>query len=1083
MKILEVRNSLFRFTAAAALCTALLPAAQAQQADQSATSDDVALEEIVVTGSRITRAGFDTLQPATVIDSEFISMRGFDNAAQALNELPQFGIPGASNEGGQDSNNVGQNIVNLFGLGSQRTLTLINGRRTVGQNTPNFGGDTAAAPGLQVDLNIIPTGLIERIETIETGGAPIYGSDAIAGTVNIILKDDYEGMEMDFQAGVNERGDGQSWRYRSLLGANFSDGRGNVVMSFEWSDQTALDAADRQDLVNSPAFVPNPLDTGPSDGVVDSIFMPDALNVFQVPNSGFLLLRNDAVSGLQDANGNPTFGSFLLGPDTPVLPSNAAGDLVMLGFDGDLVTLADANLGTPFPSAVSFFSQGADGVNNPFVTELDETNTFVSPLERFNLNTLGHYELTDNVRVFFEGLYARSESIDRSNQPPWSTLFFHNANNGALGNYRINMVDNPYVSQEMRDLFELNGIFDPSLTDDPSTPDVDESDQYFWVSRSNIDVIGNSPNFLDQDVFRFVVGADGDFFALDREWTWEVAYVFGQTNASTHQTVINGRRLSFATDAVAGAGGPVCRVNAEGATEGEDDGSLPGSGTNFDIADCVPINILDFGSISEEARDYVVQRQGQSTRLQQTVVEANLTGTLLEIPGGPVDFAAGVTHRREKAGFDVSQGARMGVPPNPPVVPVSGGFDTWEVYGEALIPVMSGGEGIGFLDGIIQDWSFEGAIRTVDNNFAGRDNTWTAGGRITPAFLDGMLTLRGNYTEAIRSPAVTELFLPQVQIGTFATDPCDQRDIESGNNPSVRRSNCEEAVANLSNTLEPGFSLDEFRAISRNASQSAVTGGNPELENEKSSAYSMGIILTPERFVSGLELSFDYTEIEIEDAIVNLSATNIMAACYDSANFPDEPACDRFERDPVTFQPRNFVTGFVNAAERRFRAWTLHANYGFDLANVADALDGSLNLSVNYFKTQRNDQRVGAGDLDIMAGERGNEEDKFQVNATYNLERFTGMLQWRGDRGGFFSPNDIAAGNLESRDIQEFPSYNVFNLTLRYELFEDSYVQAHVNNLFDAENKLLRQAATGSNTNLLDDVFGRRYLVTIGSRF
>lgn len=1083
MNTREVGKSLYLFTAGAALCIALLPAAQAQQSDQAGAADD-ALEEIIVTGSRITRAGFDTLQPATVVDDEFISMRGFDNAAQALNELPQFGIPGASNQGGQESNNVGQNIVNLFGLGSQRTLTLINGRRTVGQNTPNFGGDNAAAPGLQVDLNIIPTGLIDRIETIETGGAPIYGSDAIAGTVNVILKDDYEGMEMDFQAGVNENGDGESWRYRSLLGSNFSDGRGNVVMSFEWSEQTALDASDRPDLVNSPAFVPNPLDTGPSDGVVDSFFMPDALNVFQVPNSGFLLLRNDAVSGLQDANGNPSFGSFLLGSGTPVLPSNAAGELMMLGFDGNLVRVSDANLGTPFPTAVSFFSQGADGVNNPFVTELDETNTFVSPLERFNLNGLGHYDLTDSVRVFFEGLYARSESVDNSNQPPWSTLFFNNANNGALGNYRINLVDNPHVSQEIRDLFELNGVFDPTLVDDPLTPDVDESDQFFWVSRSNIDIIGNSPNFLDQDVFRFVAGLDGDFAALDREWTWELAYVFGQTNSSTQQTVINGRRLSFATDVVTGAdGSPVCRVTAEGAVEGEDQGGLPGSGTNFDFADCVPINILDFGSISDEARNFVVQRQGQSTRLQQTVVEGNITGTLFEIPGGPVDFAAGVTHRRERAAFDVSQGSQMGVPPNPPVVPVSGGFDTWEFYGETLVPIISGGEGLGFLGNVFQDLSFEGAIRTVDNDFAGRDNTWTAGGRITPAFLDGMLTIRGNYTEAIRSPAVTELFLPQVAIGTFATDPCDQRDIESGNNPDVRRANCEAAVAALSGTLEPGFTLDEFRAISRNASQSAITGGNPELENELSTAFSMGIIVTPEQWVPGLEFSIDYTEIEIEEAIVNLSATNIMAACFDSGNFPNEPACDRFERDPVTFQPRNFVTGFVNAAERRFEAWTFQGNYGFDLADISAALNGSLNVSVNYFRTERNDQRVGAGDLNIFAESRGFEEDKFQTNITYSLERFTGLLQWRGDLGGLFSPNDIAGGNFESRDIQEFPSFHTFNLSLRYSLFDDTYIQAHVNNLFDEENKPLRQAAVGSNTNFLDDVFGRRYLLTIGTRF
>ena len=88
-----------------------------------------------------------------------------------------------------------------------------------------------------------------------------------------------------------------------------------------------------------------------------------------------------------------------------------------------------------------------------------------------------------------------------------------------------------------------------------------------------------------------------------------------------------------------------------------------------------------------------------------------------------------------------------------------------------------------------------------------------------------------------------------------------------------------------------------------------------------------------------------------------------------------------------------------------------------------------------------------------------------------------------GRPGGFFGSNDLAAGNFESRDIQEFPSFHIFNMTLRYDLFEDSYIQAHVNNLFDEENKPLRRAATGSNTNLLDDVFGRRYLISVGTKF
>ena len=159
----------------------LFSTAEAQTSGDDQSLDDVSIEEIIVTGSRIPRSGFDTLQPAIVIDSQFLEDRGFTDVATALNELPAFGLPGNSTQGTQGSQSVGQSFVNLYGLGSQRTLTLVNGRRFVAGNSPSLG--TAANAGAQVDLNMIPTVLVERIETISIGGAPIYGADAIAGTV------------------------------------------------------------------------------------------------------------------------------------------------------------------------------------------------------------------------------------------------------------------------------------------------------------------------------------------------------------------------------------------------------------------------------------------------------------------------------------------------------------------------------------------------------------------------------------------------------------------------------------------------------------------------------------------------------------------------------------------------------------------------------------------------------------------------------------------------------------------------------------------------------------------------------------
>ena len=137
---------------------------EAQEADEAQT-----LDTIQVTGSRIPRAGFDTLEPATSISRESIDARGITNIADILNEGPTFGV-GATPEAGQSSFGVGVNFANQFGLGTARTLSLINGRRVVSSNTPTIFGP--AGPGLQVDLNIIPVQIVDQVDNLTIGGAP-----------------------------------------------------------------------------------------------------------------------------------------------------------------------------------------------------------------------------------------------------------------------------------------------------------------------------------------------------------------------------------------------------------------------------------------------------------------------------------------------------------------------------------------------------------------------------------------------------------------------------------------------------------------------------------------------------------------------------------------------------------------------------------------------------------------------------------------------------------------------------------------------------------------------------------------------
>lgn len=339
------RRALLASTAAFGLAIGTgITAAQAQTQTQTA-EDSVEVEEIVVTGSRIKRAGFDTLQPAVNLGSEFIDDRGFANVADALNEVPAFGIP-VSNTGGQSGQNLGQNFANAFGLGSQRTLTLINGRRTVGQNTPTSVG-TAAGGGLQVDLNIIPTALIDRVETVFIGGAPIYGTDAIAGTVNIILKEDFEGFVVDALYGIDLRGDQEDFRIRGAWGINSGDGRGNIMATLEYVTNGGV-RTDENDIVRrSSAFC-----EAPGSGFTFTL-AADCNNLFTTPNTGLpvllsdptvvttALFTNDLARALKDGDGNPLIFDTM----------------------GNLITFEQANIGTPLGNTTR--SIGGNGFVNP----------------------------------------------------------------------------------------------------------------------------------------------------------------------------------------------------------------------------------------------------------------------------------------------------------------------------------------------------------------------------------------------------------------------------------------------------------------------------------------------------------------------------------------------------------------------------------------------------------------------------------------------------------------------------------------------------------------------------------------------
>ena len=290
MSILDKTRLLQTSVLAGLMMTAAPVYAQTvDQVPDSAVDEFEDVDQVVVTGSRIRRPDVESVFPTTVIGSENLDNSAFTNIADALTEIPAFG--GGIDAVGDQGANIGANFVDFLDLGVQRTLTVVNGRRFV---TSDVGGN-----GLSVDFNIIPLALVDRIDVVGVGGAPIYGADAIAGTINVILKDDFEGLEATATYGETERGDSDRQQYQIVAGANSADGRGNVTFSAEYSFDEGLRFSDRPEIYSDEPFISEvPCNTagftnldGDGDGVVcdpdnlaaDSVFRPVSYTHLTLP--------------------------------------------------------------------------------------------------------------------------------------------------------------------------------------------------------------------------------------------------------------------------------------------------------------------------------------------------------------------------------------------------------------------------------------------------------------------------------------------------------------------------------------------------------------------------------------------------------------------------------------------------------------------------------------------------------------------------------------------------------------------------------------------------------------------------------
>lgn len=362
-----VRPRGLHFSRSRALISAAVAAALAGQLQPlQAAEEEAALQEVTVTGSRIVRRDLSAPSPIVTVDNEALENISNVGVESALNKLPQFKPAGTQFVAGDVQasafNNPGISSLNLRGLGANRNLVLVDGRRAQPANAT-----------LTVDVNSIPAAAIESVEIISGGASAVYGADAIAGVVNFKLKRDFQGLSIDAQTGITEEGDGSESRISALIGGNFNDGRANVLAGIEYAKREAVAQADRD------FYVQGWLDPGTTSGGLTGFSAYNPVSTAFAPSQDAV----DAVFGTAGVNRVTSF---------------------YFNRDGTLFKNAPA---TRFTSMEAGIKQQTNGS----ISQPDTTGLASSPLQRYSIFARGRFALNDNVSAFVQGNLS-SISVD-----------------------------------------------------------------------------------------------------------------------------------------------------------------------------------------------------------------------------------------------------------------------------------------------------------------------------------------------------------------------------------------------------------------------------------------------------------------------------------------------------------------------------------------------------------------------------------------------------------------------------------------------------------------------------------------------
>ncbi len=1051
-----------------ALFSAVPSYAQVAQSDEENAKEDEADEAeeegtaqpILVTGSRIARPTLQSAVPLTSVTIEDLTGTGELSLGDALNDLPSLRSTFSSGNSSRFIGTAGLSLLDLRGLGTDRTLVLVNGRRHV-TSTPGDNG---------FDVNTVPTDLVERIDIVTGGNSAIYGSDAVAGVVNFIMKRDYDGVAVRAQGGISSRGDRGTYFASVLAGQNFADGRGNIAVSGEYTRQQPLYFNQRNGLSGAATgrcqFQLTDLQ-GAAGGEV-GFSATDG-----IPDNSFLCgIRNGTISDAGTVGGL-SGGRFLRFDDF-------------------------GNLFVDTPTQ-NFAGVGSGNTQGGFGSTLRNTGSLLAAVDRYAVNLLAHYDVSDAFKPFIEAKYVRTD-VSGEGQPS-----FFSGVPQTLGGpaFRCN---NGFLTAQNLTVLQQNGLCSNVATGT------------FGLNRFNIDLGGRRFEGT-RETYRAVAGIEGTF---NDDWNYELAVNYGRFKAlgfNTNNLVIftqDGSAydgFNLAADAVVAPAGftgtnfvtndagqrVICRVNAV---------------TNVNAA-CIPVNVFGQNRADPRALDFI-NTEGRTDEFASQFVASAFVGgdlsQLFELPGGPIAFAFGAEYRKEKASIDYDELTSSGATFlnalqdfRPPA------FTVKEAYGEIQVP-------------LLKDMPF---AKELSVNFAGRVSDYnTSTGTVYAYNVQGVyapiedVRFRAAYATSVRAPTQGDLFSTASENFAFIGDPCDL--VSPG---STTAANCLAAgvpatanaalVAACATTAFPvALGAPFINCTARTASTGFLSGGNPTLIEEKGKSLTLGVVVEPS-FIPGLSLTVDYYKIKVENLIAALSAQTIINLCYTNASGINNPFCATVQRNPSTglFVEPAVISGGVNFASQKTKGIDFDLAYRktFDngdrfttrliatrVLTLDNYTDPTNPVAPNRQLSELGDPKWSAsfsmgydfGDFDVLYAARyiGKQTiGTFEAqNSYFGQCPLTGTF--RGQTGINGGTCDAVLGNivkLAPANADQFPQINYpdvlyHDIRIGFDVGNDFRFYAGVNNLLDKQPPLGLLGTAGGDP---FDSFGRNFFFGINADF